>query len=93
VIRRCTEAGCPNVVRWVDRCHAHRATATPSAEATLRARHAEGTTWLAVPDVAALRLDAAVTADAHPEMTASAALRGLADGLARYDTPPPKEHP
>jgi hypothetical protein len=63
-----------------------------TAEATLRVLHADGVTWLAALDVAALLLDAARTADDHPDLTASVALRGLADGLAQYDTPHQKEN-
>jgi hypothetical protein len=61
-------------------------------EAVLRCRRLDGTTWLAVLDVAALLLDAAGTTDTHPEVTASTALRGIADGLTSYQPPTSEEN-
>jgi hypothetical protein len=63
-----------------------------TTEATVRAMHADGTTWLSCLDVAVLLLDAAATADAHPDLTAGAALRGIAAGLGQYEPPTPKEN-
>ena len=56
--------------------------------ATLRCQYDEGTSWVPALDVAALLLDAAATADDHPDLTASVVLRGLAAGLANYRREP-----
>jgi hypothetical protein len=52
-------------------------------EALLRVVNADGVTYLALPDVAALLLDAAASLDGS-EVTAADALRSLSTGLARY---------
>jgi len=57
--------------------------------ATIRCQHdGEGTSWVAALDVAALLLDAAAAADATPDLTASAVLRGIASGLVTYERTP-----
>lgn len=65
---------------------------TDATDAGVRCRNDNGMAWLACLDVAALLLDAAATADEHPELSAGAALRGLAAGLANYQ-PPTEETP
>ncbi|MDP9460572.1 MAG: hypothetical protein M3Q22_10095 [Actinomycetota bacterium] len=57
-------------------------------EAGLRLLAVDHVPYVALADVAALLLDTALTADQHPELTASAALRGLAAGLAAYQPAP-----
>jgi hypothetical protein len=52
-------------------------------EALLRVVNADGVTYLALPDVAALLLDTAATLDGT-EVTAADALRSLSAGLAGH---------
>lgn len=52
------------------------------ATADLRTVQADGTTWVALDDIAAFLLDAATTLDAHPEMSAPDVLRRISSGLA-----------
>jgi hypothetical protein len=35
-VRKCAAPGCPHLVRWVDRCHAHRTSTTPKPRTTNR---------------------------------------------------------
>ncbi len=60
-------------------------------EAALRIVTTDDGVYVALADVAALLLDTALTADQHPELTASAALRGLTAGLAAYQPAPTGE--
>ena len=52
--------------------------------ADLRMVNAEGVTYVALSDVAALLLDAAEAMDQTPQISASAAMRSLSAGLAQY---------
>lgn len=55
-----------------------------TTQASIRIVTADGLPYLALPDVAAVLLDAAADLDQAPAVTASDALRSLAAGLASY---------
>jgi dsDNA-binding SOS-regulon protein len=55
-----------------------------TSEAMLRTIKAEGDTYVAMLDVAALLLDIADTVDSAPGITAADTLRSLAAGLTGY---------